>query len=389
MESGTIKDTRGESLQIEFAIKRVSFRDEATGYSKLVVKAQRLPLQKKKKTIEELELRGFFPIAYEGETFSGVGEVLDDYRTGPYFQLEGFPILKEPQIKKELLLFFSKRVKGVGVKVAKEIIESLGLDCLRRIRENESCLLSIPNLPPKKAKLIYEQVVKQQVFEELLLFLQRYHLEPRLANLIFQEFEADSITLIKQNPYLLVRLPNVSFQSADRLAAQLGWSHDHPLRVRQAILSYLMYRADSRGDMCVKASQLDLQLNQYLKTTGSFTGDAFKISSALIEEALEYLQMKQLIYKEAISESEEFIYSRLYYKVEEAIVQTLLEMVQDEKGWVAPEVEVRRVVAELEARTYPLDTLQREAIFMALSSRFSILTGGPGTGKRVCFTFYL
>lgn len=381
MESGAIKSTRQIPLQIEFVVKRISFRDEVNGYSKVLVKAQRLPINKKKKNIEEIELRGFFPMVYEGETFQASGEMLDDFKQGPYFQVEGFPSLKEPQIKKELLLFFSKRVKGVGAKVAKEIVEVLGLDCLKRIRENEACLLAIQNLPEKKAKKIYEQVVRQQVFEELLLFLQRYHLEPRLANLIFQEFEADSITLIKQNPYLLTRLPNVSFQAADRLAIQLGWTHDNPLRVRQAILSYLTYRADSRGDMCVHLSKLELQLNQYLKTTGSFQGDQFKISKQVIDEALDYLMSKQLIFKESISESEDFVYSRLYYKVEEGIVKTLLEMTQDEKGLVAPLCEIERVVADLEEKTYPLDKLQREAIFMALSSRFSILTGGPGTGK--------
>lgn len=380
METVLIKDTRQTSFQIEFVIKRISFRDEENGYSKLVVKAQRLP-KPKKKTVEDLEVRGYFPMVYEGETFQATGQVLDDFKRGPFFQIEGFPSLKEPQIEKELLLFFKKRVKGVGVKVAKEIVSTLGLDCLGRIRENESCLLAIANLSPKKAKKIHQEVVNQQVFEELLLFLQRYHLEPRLANLIFQEFESDSITLIKQNPYLLVRLPNVSFQAADRLAIQLGWTHDNPLRVRQAILSYLLYRADSRGDMCVHLSKLEPQLNQYLKSTGSFRGEEFKIKKESVMEALDYLISKQLVFKESVSESEDFIYSRLYYKVEEAIVETLVSMTQDEKGWVAPVTEIERVVDELEARTYPLDKLQREAIFMALSSRFSILTGGPGTGK--------
>ena len=380
MDHEAIKSTRDCVLEIEFVIKRISFRDELTGFSKLVVKAQRLP-KKKKKTIEELELRGIFPMVYEGETFQATGQMLDDFTKGPFFQINGIPILKEPQIEKEILLFFKKRVKGVGVKVAKDIISTLGLDCLKRIRENENCLLAVSNLPPKKAKTIYEEVTRQRVFEELLLFLQRYHLEPRLANLIFQEFEADSITLIKQNPYLLVRLPNVSFQTADRLAVQLGWSFDHPLRVRQAILSYLMYRADSQGDMCVPLSTLEHQLNRYLRTTGSYTDKELLLSKDLILEALDYLIAKQLVFKEVVSDSEEFVYARLYYKVEEGIVSTLLEMVTDEKGLVAPLVEVERVVAELEAKTYPLDPLQREAIFMALSSRFSILTGGPGTGK--------
>lgn len=380
MGTELIKDTRQIPLQIEFVIKRISFRDEVTGYSKLVVKAQRLP-KPKKKTIEDLEVRGFFPMVYEGETFQATGQTLDDFKRGPFFQLEGFPSLKEPQIEKELLLFFKKRVKGVGTKVAKEIVSTLGLDCLRRIRENEACLLSISNLSPKKAKKIHDEIVKQQVFEELLLFLQRYHLEPRLANLIFQEFESDSITLIKQNPYLLVRLPHVSFQAADRLAIQLGWTHDNPLRVRQAILSYLLYRADSRGDMCIHLSKLNLQLNHYLKTVGSFTDPQYQIPKPVMDEALDYLISKQLVFKESISDSEDYVYSRLYYKVEEAIVETLVAMVQDEKGWVAPESEIERVVTDLEAKTYPLDKLQREAIFMALSSRFSILTGGPGTGE--------
>lgn len=387
MQQGLIKDTRELPLQIEFVVKRISFRNEEDGYSTLVVKAQRLP-KPKKKTIEELELRGHFPMVYEGETFQANGRVLDDFKRGPFFKVDGLPSLKQPQIEKEILLFFKKRVKGVGLKVAKEIIATLGLDCLRRIRENADCLLAIPNLSAKKAKKIHQEVVGQHVFEELLVFLQRYHLEPRLANLIFQEFESDSITLIKQNPYLLVRLPNVSFQAADRLAVQLGWAYDSNLRVRQAILSYLTYRADSRGDMCIHLSKLEFQLNQYLKVVGSFKGDDVKISKSSIDEALDYLISKQLVFKESISEAEDFLYSRLYYKVEEAIVSTLVEMTEDEHGSVAPLSEIERVVDELEAKTYPLDKLQREAIFMALSSRFSILTGGPGTGKGVFFTFY-
>lgn len=375
---------RTEGVQeIKFIVKRIEHRIHETGYTFLTAKAQ--PIHCKKKSgLEEIKIRGIFDTVFEGEGFEAKGSIYDDYMKGPIFIIEGLPLLKEPQAEKEIINFLRKRVDKLGVKTAKDVVETLGLNCLKDISEQGvDLLMTIPNMKEKKAEAIFEAVHRQKTFEPLLAFLMEYKLDPLLATPIYEAYSSHALTTLRFNPYILTTFPHTSFSTADFLALQLGWSYDHHFRVEQAILSCLEERSNTNGDMCVRKPEFLKMLNDFVQKNGQFKQPHQFFTAEMMEEALEeLLKKKEIVIEENLDEKCLYIYSRLYYWIESGIVEKLKEMMESNTQYAHRLDQAKRLIDRLDQESeHPFDPKQKEAGIMALINRISILTGGPGTGK--------
>lgn len=377
-----IKRTKGIQ-EIKFTVKRIEARNHENGYTFLTVKAQPITC-KRKSGLEELKVRGYFPTVFEGEGFEAKGHIYDDYVKGPIFDLDEPPILKEPQAEKEIIHFLRKRVEKLGTKTAKDIVQVLGLDCLKQIHEQGiEPLMTVPNMTEKKAQTIVEAVQRQKTFEPLLAFLIKYQLEPQLATPIYEAFASNSLPTLQHNPYVLTTIGNTSFSTADFLAIQLEWPHDHNFRIQQAILSCLEYRTQSKGDMCIRKKELPEILLKFLKQQGHYQREEHVIENEKIDLALEQLlQYQQVVEETSLLDGEPFLYLKLYHWVESGIVTILRELCEENKQPRYPLESVNQVIDALESESpFPFDPKQKDGIAMGVMKRLSILTGGPGTGK--------
>lgn len=377
-----IKRTQG-SQQIKFTVKRIDIRNHENGFTLLTAKAQPITC-KKKSGLEEVVIRGFFPTVFEGEGFEAKGHIYDDYVRGPIFDLEEPPTLKEPQAEKEIIHFLRKRVDKLGSKSAKDVVQTLGLDCLKIIYEQGvEPLLTVPNMTEKKAEAITEAVRRQKTFEPLLSFLIQYQLEPQLATPIYEAFASNSLPTLKNNPYLLTSIGNATFSMADFLAVQLEFPHDHHHRVYQAVLSCLEHRTQSEGDMCIRKNELPDLLKDFLKKQGHYHREEHVISSQQIDEIVEELiEYQQVIEEKSLLDGTPFLYLKFYHWVESGIVTILHELCEKNKTPKYAESEVLRVIDALESESpFSFDVKQKDGIKIGVMKRISILTGGPGTGE--------
>ena len=382
-----IRHTKG-TQEIKFTVKRIENRNHENGYTFLTAKAQ--PINCKKKSgLEEIKVRGYFPTVFEGEGFEAKGHIYDDYIKGPIFDLEGLPLLKEPQLEKEIMHFLRKRVEKLGSKTGKDIVQTLGLNCLKEINEQGiDLLMTVPNMTEKKAQAIVEAIQRQKTFEPLLAFLIQYQLEPQLATPIYEAFASNSLPTLKHNPYVLTSINNTSFSTADFLAVQLEFPHDHSFRVQQAILSCLEHQTQGKGDMCIRKKDLPELLTKFLKQHGHYQREEHQIEQDKIDLVLEeLLQFQQIVEENSLVNGEPFLYLKLYHWVESGIVTILKELCEKNKQPRFSEIEVQRVIDHLESESpFPFDSKQKDGIMMGAMKRISILTGGPGTGKnRGCF----
>lgn len=367
-----------EPFEAELIIKKVTYRNENTGY--VIADVRACEKGAKKRFLQETKVKGVFPLIFEGDIYEAMVNVELHHRHGYTLNVMGVPTLKSMQLEKEVIQFIDRRVKGVSKKTATEIVEFLGVDCLKLIAENKDILFDIPKMTTRKANKIYEAAKKQEEFEELLAFVKEHQIEPLLINKIFARFEENPVERLKQNPYLLLSVSNnVAFKEADDLARRLGVLYNDDLRVVNLIHGYLDDLARSQGSLHADYIGIDDEINNFAIRKGAYPDH----KEIRIEE---YGRRLFRAYKNSElmldGDRGRNIYTRYFYDIEENIVSKVSSMVNRGTEWFAPKEKISEVISNIEREQgFLLDPLQKEAVYMALSSWLCILTGGPGTGK--------
>ena len=172
----------------------------------------------------------------------------------------------------EIFFFLTKIVKGIGKKVAKQLLEKYSEDELCDILDNNpSELLSIQGIKEKKLTTIVSSWNKFKHLRELGSFLGQYGVTSNLINKIYQEFgEVENlIEKIKENPYLLIRIKGIGFKKADEIGLALGIEEESLFRIGACMSFVLKDFCDNNGNSSISKEKLyflcDDNLNFYNK----------------------------------------------------------------------------------------------------------------------------
>ncbi|RLA73592.1 MAG: exodeoxyribonuclease V subunit alpha, partial [Epsilonproteobacteria bacterium] len=170
----------------------------------------------------------------------------------------------------ELFFFLTKIVKGVGKKVAKELLKKYTEDELCEILDNRpSELLTFAGIKEKKLTTIVTSWNKFKHLRELGSFLGQYGVTSNLITKIYQEFgEVENlIEKIQKNPYLLIRIKGIGFKKADEIGRALGIEEHSTFRVGACMSFVLKEYCDNNGNSSISKDKLyalcDDNLNFY------------------------------------------------------------------------------------------------------------------------------
>lgn len=385
--------------KVEFKISKVGYKDAKTNFTiceGLIQEYSRLDGKEDKinPITPKMVIHGTFQALKEGDIFEGVAE-LRYQRTRGYKYLDiPRPKLVKLEYETEVSSFIQRRCKSknrrltVGKKTADKIVETLGLSAISKILQDKNCLKGIEGITEAKLNFIFEELSKSENYEELLTFLEINSLKTSLAGPIYQEFKEQSIVKIKENPYILYKIlddESISFKDIDRLGKSLGIGFTSVDRICAGILYYIDDRVKSNGDLYVVKEDIFENIYDFLLKRGCFTlGDVqgTKITLDLFDICFNENLLDQSIALELNSKGETCVYRRRYKFIENNIINSLKRLLRGKLGPYAPKSAVDKFIPEYEADTgFPLATNQKEAVYMAVEHAFSILTGGPGTGK--------
>ncbi len=261
----------------------------------------------------------------------------------------------------------SSAFPGIGKKMAEKIVETLGENCLQEIKENENCLLRVAKISKKQFDSIVEGIHQEDDgLQELVSFMNIHGIGMRNLIRINQKYGKDSLKKIKENPYRVVEeLDGFGFATADKIGESLGFQKDDPNRLHAYMIALCENLCMKNGDSYLL---LDSFKEEFCKKTKGYEIDYEAIlESCLISRAL--VIEEDRIYSKAQYDSEKYIAEFLsvfpYKELEvydSELFQDYLQSLQKNLGI-----------------TY--DALQIDAIQTLFQKPFSILTGGPGTGK--------
>ncbi|MFS0635775.1 ATP-dependent RecD-like DNA helicase [Mesobacillus foraminis] len=323
---------------------------------------------------KEAVITGYFPRIHEQETYVFFGEFKEHPRFGSQFQATHFR--KDlPQSKQGVITYLSSDLfKGIGKKIAENIVDTLGENAIASIMENPSLLERIPKLAPDKAKGLYDTLMEHQGLEQVMVALNQYGFGPQLSMKIFQAYKEQAIEIIRDNPFKLVEdIEGIGFGRADELGRQLGMTGNHPDRIKAACLYTLETSSIQSGHVFMSAEELLQDVKKLLEENEPHEIEFDQISREII----------QLGEEGKIIVEERRIYLPSLYFSEKGIVSNIKRILdQKEYEQQFPESEFLLALGSLEERLgVQYAPTQREAIQTALMSPMMILTGGPGTGK--------
>lgn len=259
----------------------------------------------------------------------------------------------------------SGQIKGVGPKIAEKIYDTFGQDTLDVLDHEPEKLTSIRGISQKKLETIRDSYLASRSARDVIAFLAPHGVTANRAIKIYREYGADTLDVIRNHPYRLVEMAGIAFKTADKLAMRLGLPAVSPERVDEALL-YTMAEAEGQGHLCLEkhdflrrclllletpeitedmAAGRAFSLVQENRLT-CYDGYVYRSSTATVENNIAYHIVQQLRYPVELYE-----YLDAAISAEERVLKIRL----------APE--------------------QREAIKMALTTKFCVITGGPGTGK--------
>lgn len=268
-----------------------------------------------------------------------------------------------------MLRYLSSRViRGVGPVTASKIIARFGEESFDVMENHSEWLADIPGISPKKANEIGEAFREQTGIRSVMMFCRDY-VGSSAVGKIYKRWGAASVSMIKTNPYCLCSAGfGIGFERADKLALDLNFSVDSPLRIRSGIKYILDHNAHNNGHVCLPEDKLRAAAAVELGVEESQVADEI---AAGIDCGEFYVRVK---------EGQKFIYTARNFAAEQYVAKKLVAMSRS-----CPCLGVddcARIISAIEAECgIEYGEMQRRAIYEAVNGGVFVLSGGPGTGK--------
>lgn len=243
-------------------VERITYASQETGFAVLQVKPRRGAMFTATGLVAELLNQA----GLVGAEFQFQGNWTHT-KYGRQFAFSGCRLLGS-----ELLFFLSKVVKGLGAKMAQELIDCYGEAKLIRILDQEpETLLEVKGIKHKRLELIRRSWHKHKNLKALAEYLGGHGggITPNLLIRIYNHFGDDALVVVKEDPYRLTEIRGIGFKTADRIALGLGMSPETPARIRAAVSHVLVQAAENEGHCYLEEPALLAQVGEALATETS------------------------------------------------------------------------------------------------------------------------
>ncbi len=358
------------------AVERITYYNEENGYTVLRMRPEQLRLGLARDGT--VAVVGMLPELQPGEAVEFEGEWVTDPRYGQQFRAEKVRQSTPATVEGMRRYLGSGLIKGIGPKTAEKIVDRFGVQTLDVLDRSPDRLLEVPDVGKKRMLLIRKAWAEQQAIKQVMLFLQGHEISTSLAIKIYKSYGDDAVSKVQENPYRLARdIWGIGFLTADRIARSLGLPDDSPHRMEAGVI-YALNEATNDGHTFVPRPTLTAQAAELLRLEGAADG---------IEAAVDRLHAREEVMIDEVPQEAaavEAVYLPPLFYAEVGAARRLRMMIDlpasrldDLRGarwaWFLTTLEAESQIQ--------LTEQQRDAVRQALTSKISILTGGPGTGK--------
>ena len=381
---GEAEENAGKET-VEGTIKSVVYHNDENGYTVLHVE---LPSSFAHRKPEEIAIVGKAQSVWEGEEVSATGEWVTDKVHGRQFKAESIVCVAPKSLVGIERYLASGLIRGVGKVLAHRIVETFGQDTLDVLSHQSGRLREVPKLGKAKIEQIRASWRANETMRENMIFGQTYGISITKMTKIVRRYGPDAIAIIKNDPYQLCRdIWGIGFATADKIALSVGIPKDSILRARASISYTLETEAEEGGHCWTYENDLLLHANELTGIPTEILGKALEeeISEGRVvaeaQGAAESPPSPDADWAERHDvTSPRRIYLRsLYWAERQAAVHA--RRIMATPASFRP-IDAAKAVEWWERKAgFTLDIQQSTALERCLTSKFSIITGGPGVGK--------
>ena len=261
----------------------------------------------------------------------------------------------------------SGAIKGVGPALAARIVRHFKMDTMKILEERPEELSEIKGISERMAMSIADQIVEKRGMRKAMIFLGNLGIGMNLAVKIYKHYGEEIYSIIQNNPYKLADdMEGVGFKTADSIAMNSGVELNSPYRIKSGIL-YTMSQAGAGGHTYLP---MELLCERAANMLGTFIDNEEDVLMDLIIE-----------HKIKIADvgGKKGVYLTSVYNTELGIARRLVDL---NVKYSCDNTDFERLLHRIEIlEEIELDDLQKDAVKTAAVNGFTIITGGPGTGK--------
>ena len=360
-ESQTVNADTPSLETVTGSVESIVFRNDETGYTVCSVKTQGGGVRQHDTLVTVV---GSCAAIWEGEEIHAEGEWVRHPSHGQQFQAKTITCITPTSTEGIRRYLASGMIKGIGPKFAQRIVDHFGERTLDVIDKESGRLREVEGIGERRRKLIKESWTEQRDVREIMIFLQSHGIGTAKASRIYRQYGADAIAIVKRNPYRLCEeVWGIGFKTADAIALSVGIPHDSEVRARAGLIYTLQTESDE-GHCFTPEPDLLLHAQALLDITVEILGDA----------------LSKEFEKGTLVKEEDRIYLRDLFRAETRVAASLTRLLDAPQPFAPIDATVAIPWAERKMGLN-LAPLQREALRNAVTSKVSIITGGPGVGK--------
>lgn len=368
--------------KINGTIVRINYYNKDNGYTVGLFELDYKDItvaQKKNKIIgNTITVVGLFdrkPV--EDEEYELSGNFVKNKNYGLQFAFDSFS-RKEIASAYGIISYLSSDLfNGVGIKAAKIVVETLGLDAISKIKNNPDILDEV-DITSKQKEVIKEGIRSDLVSQEATVFFLENGVTLDAAHKIIALLGPEVISIVKENPYILMdKVERFGFKKNDAFALKIGVKKTDKIRLKALVCYILKELIFNSGNSFVTKSMLYERVISYLEE---------EIEAKNFQEIVLELYSDKKIFIEQI-ENETVIFDYTLYNEELELAREITNLLtgkrnQSGNNLIYSEEEIVKQFSKVKSDSHiEFNEEQEKAILSAFTEPLVIVTGGPGTGK--------
>lgn len=355
------EDQRESLSSVSGTVKRIVFRAKDSGFNVLLLEAQGF--------VDPIKVVGQGPELNEGEVVTATGKWRKHKKFGRQFSAELIHP-SQPSTESGMKTYLSsKAIDGIGEVYAEKLVKTFGDQLFNVVEFEPKRLLEVSGIGKKRAQKIKETWDRDSHRRDTLLFLHNHGIGGGLANRIYQAYGQSTIKKVAKNPYQLSRdIRGVGFRTADTIALKTGFEPNDIRRVRAGLL-HLLGEAANQGNCGMSVAEL-----------ADGAAELLGINVDLANEGIDAEFEDGGMVKSVIEENKACAFLPEIFLAEEEIANRVKALREGHPPWKTIDCDLAIPWVE-RGSEFELGDSQEKAIRVAVSEKFTVITGGPGVGK--------
>lgn len=342
------------------SVERVTFHNEETGFCVLKVKVRGRR--------EPVAVIGSAASVGPGEFVECLGFWQNDRTHGLQFKAVQLRVVL-PGTREGIEKYLgSGMVKGIGPHFAKVLVKAFGENVFEVIENEPMRLLGLPGIGRKRMDMVTGAWAEQKVIRGIMVFLQSHGVGTARAVRIYKTYGDEAILKVTENPYrLALDIHGIGFKSADVIAERLGVARDSLIRARAGV-RHTLQEISNDGHCAWPGDEL----------AGQAAG-LLEIPVPVIEEAIQEEIAEDNLVRDRI-DGRECLFLTPLHRAETGTAAGIARLLPGAPPWES--IDAAKAIPWVEQKTgLTLSASQRSAVELALASKVTVITGGPGVGK--------